>query len=63
VKRVEPDSGAIVQAVKEHMANVRYAASSLYGAPGVSKRIAETIEALRPFAQKRLGYISGNGIA
>ncbi len=60
VKRVEPDSGAIVQAVEEHMASGRYAASSLYGVPGVSKRIAETIETLRPFAQKRLGYITGN---
>lgn len=57
VKRVEPVSGEIVKAIKEHLSNGRYKPSSLYGVPGVSKKIVDTILTLKPYMQKKLNYI------
>jgi len=56
VKRVNPVKNEILAAIMEQMSNGRYPQSSLYGAPGVSKKIVDTILTLKPYIQKRLYY-------
>ena len=59
VKRVEPERNEILKALQEQSANGRYKVSTLYGTPGVSKRIVDTFLDLKPYTQKRLNYING----
>ncbi len=57
VRRVEPRRQEIEAMVREQIEHGRYAASSIYGKPGVSARIATQIPLLEPYVQKRLDYI------
>lgn len=54
VTRVEPETGPILDALQAQLAHGPYGASDLYGRPGVSRRIVDTIAGLEPFSQKKL---------
>jgi UDP-hydrolysing UDP-N-acetyl-D-glucosamine 2-epimerase len=56
VIRVNPEKEEIIAAVKKNLANGRYAPSDLYGSPGVSRHIVDTILSLYPYVQKKLTY-------
>jgi UDP-hydrolysing UDP-N-acetyl-D-glucosamine 2-epimerase len=57
VTRVPVNADQIVSAVKRQLTHGRYAASTLYGDGNVSTRIADGIEKLRPYLQKRLAFV------
>jgi UDP-hydrolysing UDP-N-acetyl-D-glucosamine 2-epimerase len=48
---------AVKTTIQRQLRHGRYAPSDLYGTGGAAKRIAETIAAFRPYAQKRLHFI------
>lgn len=52
-----PEAGAIERAVRAQLAHGRYAPSALYGDGYVSRRIADALATLEPYAQKRLHYV------
>lgn len=54
VPPVEDDIVAAIEAQRKHG---RYAPSTLYGDGHVSERIADALANLKPYTQKRLGYI------
>ena len=56
VMRVDTDKKQIFVAINSQVAKGKYPASTLYGSPGVSKKIVDTILTLTPYAQKRLHY-------
>lgn len=56
VKRVQPVEDEIYQALNDQLKNGRYPCSQLYGKPGVSEQIVETILKLTPYTQKRLHF-------
>ncbi len=56
VKRVEPLREEILSAIRGQVEHGPYDPSDLYGAPGVSRRIVESLVDLRKYAQKRLAY-------
>jgi UDP-hydrolysing UDP-N-acetyl-D-glucosamine 2-epimerase len=58
VIRVEHRKNDILLAIQKQLSNGRYKCSDLYGKPGVSNKIVETILSLRPYNQKRLHYVS-----
>jgi UDP-hydrolysing UDP-N-acetyl-D-glucosamine 2-epimerase len=57
VHRIEPETGAIVGAIKRQLSNGRYRPSDLYGVPGASKMIVEELSRIEPYVQKRIHYI------
>lgn len=57
VVRVEPLQAEIEAATKKQLAHGRFEASPMYGAPGVSARIAAQVARLEPYAQKQLHYV------
>ncbi len=61
VIRVESKREDIFAAIKKQLSNGRYKCSNLYGEPGVSNKIVETITTLKPYTQKRL-FIADNAI-
>lgn len=56
VTRVPVKMDAITAAIQNQLTHGRYAPSSLYGDGHVAKRIAEAIENLTPYVQKRLAF-------
>jgi len=56
VIRVESKKEDIFAAIKMQLSNGRYKCSDLYGQPGVSNKIVETIISLKPYSQKKLYY-------
>ena len=56
VTRVPVEMDAITAAIKNQLAHGRYPPSTLYGDGNVSPRIAEAIENLTPYLQKRLAF-------
>ena len=56
VRRVEPRAAEIEAAVRAQLAHGRYAASTIYGQPGVAGAIARQVAELTPYIQKRLHY-------
>ena len=56
VIRVEPDRHAISDAIRRQLQHGRYEPGTVYGVPGVSKRIVEKLVTLEPYRQKRLAY-------
>ncbi len=57
VMRVEPHKTEILNAIKKQLSNCKYGRTHLYGLPGVSHRIVDTIINLEPYIQKRLNYV------
>lgn len=57
VKRVDPIEREIYFAICEQLAKGKYKSSSLYGEPGVSKRIVDTLITLKPYAQKKINFV------
>jgi UDP-hydrolysing UDP-N-acetyl-D-glucosamine 2-epimerase len=57
VRRVPPESGEIVEAVRQQLLNGRYPSSSLYGDGCVAPRIVRALSSLTPYVQKRLHYV------
>ncbi len=57
VIRVEPLQAEIEKATRRQLAHGRFEASPMYGAPGVSARIAAQVAKLEPYAQKQLHYV------
>ena len=51
---MEPETGAILAALKAQLDHGVYDVSDLYGSPGVAGRIVDTIASLEPFSQKKL---------
>ena len=60
---VQPRASEITGAVRFHLANGRYAPSSLYGDGYVAGRIAEALARLKPYVQKRLHYVEEEAYA
>ena len=50
--------GTFVRAVQTQIGHGRYQPSALYGDGHVSKRIADHLATIKPFAQKRLSYVT-----
>lgn len=61
VMAVRPICDEMVAAVQAQLAHGRYAPSTLYGDGHVSERIAGALARLKPYVQKRLHYVNGNG--
>ncbi|MEW6302991.1 MAG: UDP-N-acetylglucosamine 2-epimerase [Verrucomicrobiota bacterium] len=57
VLRVEPLKRDILAAARQQLAHGRYAASKIYGEPGVSRAIAQKVADLKPYVQKQLHYV------
>lgn len=49
---------SIVAAIRVQTGRVRYAPSQLYGDGNASRRIADHLATLKPYVQKRLGYVA-----
>jgi len=56
VIRVKSKKEDIYTAIKKQLSNGRYKCSDLYGQPGVSYKIVETLLSLKPYTQKRLFF-------
>ena len=52
------EKGAIVEAISLQLNHGRYVQSQLYGDGLSSKRIADHLSSIKPFVQKRLGYLA-----
>ncbi len=61
VIRVEPEKNDILLAIQKQLSNGRYKCSDLYGKPGVSKKIVETILSFKPYSQKKLYFAITEG--
>ena len=57
---VAPESGAILGAAKQQLANGHYAPSNLYGNGVASERITSLLTKVEPYIQKRLAYPPGH---
>lgn len=57
VRRVEPSTAEILEAIREQVAHGPYAPSDLYGTVGCCSRIADTVITLAAYSQKRLAYV------
>ena len=60
VRPVPVEQDAIVEAIRQQLAHGRYAPSTLYGDGNVSARIAQGLETLTPYLQKRLAFTSAD---
>jgi UDP-hydrolysing UDP-N-acetyl-D-glucosamine 2-epimerase len=58
VRPVPVEQDSIVEAIRQQLAHGRYAPSTLYGDGNVSARIAQGLETLTPYLQKRLAFTS-----
>ena len=56
VTPVPVEQDAVVEAIRKQLTHGRYAPSSLYGDGNVSARIAQGLENLTPYLQKRLAF-------
>ena len=56
VMRVEPKKNDILRAIKKQIKHGSYPPDTLYGTPGVSRKIVQQVKLLRPYSQKRLNY-------
>jgi UDP-hydrolysing UDP-N-acetyl-D-glucosamine 2-epimerase len=56
VKPVPVEQDAVVDAIRKQLAHGRYSPSTLYGDGNVSARIAQELETLTPYLQKRLAF-------
>ena len=61
VVRVAPAAEQIEATVRRQLEHGRYPASRLYGDGVVAERIAEALARLKPYAQKRLNYVTSRG--
>lgn len=61
VVRVAPAAELIEATVRRQLEHGRYPASRLYGDGVVAERIAEALARLKPYAQKRLNYVTSRG--
>lgn len=61
VVRVAPAAAEIEATVRRQLEHGRYPASQLYGDGVVAERIAESLAQLKPYAQKRLNYVTSRG--
>ena len=59
VIKVESKKKDIFAAIKMQLSNGRYKCSDLYGEPGVSNKVVETITSLKPYTQKRFFHADG----
>ena len=57
VLHVDSGQKTILEAIQAQIRRGRYPPSRLYGDGGASKRIANHLASLKPFVQKRLGYV------
>ncbi len=57
VLTVVPETGAILNAAKQQLANGRYVSSNLYGDGAASEQIASLLSQVEPYIQKRLAYL------
>jgi hypothetical protein len=55
--RCAPRAEEIVGRIRGHLANGRYAPSTLYGDGHVAPRVAEALASLKPYVQKRLYFV------
>ena len=60
VSRVAAKTEVVLAALRRQLAHGRYAPSTLYGDGHVSERIANALESLVPYVQKRLAYTLDN---
>ncbi len=60
VQPVPVEQDAIVDAIRKQLAHGRFAPSTLYGDGNVSVRIAQKLETLVPYLQKRLAFASSD---
>ncbi len=58
VMRVEPRREQILKGIRSQVSKGRYPVSNIYGTPGVSKKIVDTLLSVKPYAQKKLHYIN-----
>jgi UDP-hydrolysing UDP-N-acetyl-D-glucosamine 2-epimerase len=60
VRPVPVEQDCIVEAIRHQLAHGRYAPSTLYGDGNVSTRIAQGLETLTPYLQKRLAFTTAD---
>lgn len=53
------DKTSIVTAMRAQIGHGRYQPSQLYGEGNASQRIADYLSSVKPYVQKRLGYVAG----
>ena len=58
VMRVPTDEKHIHEAILKQLKHGRYPPSTLYGDGHVSERVAEALETLTPYIQKRLAFVN-----